>query len=142
LKDRTLMVNLMDLKKHRMMSEMRNRIRNILIEALILESPLFKAVAVKYNGKVYRGKPGDYHEDVQRQIVIPLILDPSGIDFDEDWSDEIYDRIRDLGIIDGYITNNGRFVSKEDALKMITNPDSDFPDDSVVLRQTGDLVDA
>jgi hypothetical protein len=80
---------------------MRNRIRNILIKALILESPLFKAVAVKYDGKVYEGERGDIHA-----WVINRIIDKFGM--------EHFEHIH-RNSIDGYITLDGKFVDRFEA---------------------------
>jgi hypothetical protein len=47
---------------------MRQRIRNILFETLILESLMFKEVAVKYNGTVYAEMPFFIHAYICDQI--------------------------------------------------------------------------
>ncbi len=112
----------MEIKQSRY-NEMRQRIRNILLEALILESPLFKAVAVRYNGKVYEGKPSDgFHSEVLSRIIYMLDLKFDEIDYKE--------------FEDGYITMDGKFVTRREASEMMNN----VPSESGLMTRIGALV--
>lgn len=96
---------------------MKQRIRNILMETMILESPLFKAVAVEYKGKVYVGEPWMNHADLTDQV-----------------ADEIDDSDIILDCTDGFMTISGKFVTREEARKMVGSGESNK------LRSRGEIV--
>lgn len=102
---------------------MKRRIRNILLETLILESPMFKAVAVKYNGKVYAGTPFSIHASICDQI-----------------TDEIGQEYRDDVIenaIAGYITLDGKFVNRREAGELLHGHPQEM--ESTALRVAGGM---
>ena len=104
---------------------MRNRIRNILLETLILESPLFKAVAIKVFGRVYVGDPEMFHAHLDERVV------------DEKFNsiDEYQAALSKYNVECGYITMDGNFVTRKEAGEMVDNPDS------LEMRDIGALVE-
>jgi hypothetical protein len=108
---------------------MRNHIRNILLESLILESPLFKAVAVEYDGEVYEGEPWMTHG-----MVIHGILEKMGIDPEKLSVHEYYLHAEKLGMIEGFVSMDGRFVSREDACRMVD--DAEY----CVMKRKGEIA--
>jgi hypothetical protein len=81
---------------------MKKRIRNILIESLILESPMFKAVAIEYDGAVYVGEHWMGHADLVTKV-----------------AEEIDDLEVILDCTDGFMTIDGKFVTREQARQMV-----------------------
>jgi hypothetical protein len=108
---------------------MKNRIRNILLEALISESPLFTAVAIKVDGRVYRGTYEDTHSSLTAKI------------FGEDWYDKHAEGDNYWGKICGFIDVNGNFVSRSDARSMVDLPSPDYNPESGMMRYKKELVD-
>jgi hypothetical protein len=84
---------------------MKKRIRNILIESLILESPLFRSVAIKYKGKVYEGEPGMTHGDIMVSVL----------------GTGLYDH-RELS--EGFITVDGKYMSRDEAEYYVKDAES------------------
>lgn len=112
---------------------MRSRIRNILIESLILESPLFRAVGLKDGDRVYEGQPYDTHAD--------MIMEYFGEDIYSDYpdgfedSDDVWDFLDRRGVVEGFITIDGQFVSRDEAGEMVKFPET------YTMRQNGEMID-
>jgi hypothetical protein len=101
---------------------MRDRIRNILLESLILESPIFRAVAIKYKGKVYEGEPWMVHASIIDEI------------FGQDAADEYISNMWMDGVEDGYVTVDGRFVTRAEAKNLVGEDESGLLRDMEVLE--------
>lgn len=86
---------------------MKNRIRQVLREALILESPLFRSVAIRYKGKVYEGEPWMYHAN----LVDEVLGEDAYADYENGFGIE--------GLEDGYVTLDGKFVDRQGAQEMV-----------------------
>ena len=107
----------------------RDRIHNILLEALISESPLFTAVAIKVNGKVYKGNDWDTHSTL------------TGRRLGEDWYDKHAEHNDFWEETCGFIDVNGDFVTRRNARAMVNLSNYDDKPNSDTMRQKKELMD-
>ena len=101
---------------------MKQRIRHILQEALIVESLMFRAVAIKYKGIVYEGEPWMVHASIIEEIL------------GQDAADEYISTLWLDGVEEGYVTIDGRFVTKEQAKELVGEDESGSLRDMEVLE--------